>query len=203
MSAACWLHPQRDGDLLFLHVYFIAPVTYQDSPWAPFSWVTTGSHASRTVARRLLWCVPDHKMPWINPLASALCREMPGTPAMAFIAPLLWGSYNKTCIALPAAFLRKTASRCWEGISFSSASMGQRSETCPGCAGVPCLPCCLQVPTEEHHSPCPRTCCSSAMSVLIQSSLSMLWTELGLQIPALQSLVIPFLTGVAALQAQK
>lgn len=79
----------------------------------PFSWVTTGSHASRTVARRLLWCVPDHKMLWINPLASALCREMPRTPAMAFIALLVWGSYNKTSISLPAAFLRKTASRCW------------------------------------------------------------------------------------------
>lgn len=62
---------------------------------------------------------------------------MPGTPAMAFIAPLVWSSYNKTCIPLPAALPRKVAFQCWESTSFSSDSMGQRSETCPGCAGGP------------------------------------------------------------------
>ena len=95
--------------------------------------------------------------------------------------------------------LRKAASHCWEGTSSFSASAGQRSKTWPGCTGAPCPPHCLRC-LLRHAAAHGQGQGSSRVAlqrrpVLIQSGLSVLGTELGLQSLALLSLVIPCLTG--------
>lgn len=168
----------------------------KDTPWAPFSWVTTGSHASRTVARRLLWCVPDPKMLWINPLASALCRDAQDS-CHGFYCPAGLRLLQQNWYIPACNFPQGNCFQVLEGTSFSSASTGQTSETC---GGVPCLPCCLQCllrNTAAHGQgpAAPQRC------LHLSSRLPVLGTELGLQTLSLQSLLIPFLMGMAALQS--
>lgn len=62
---------------------------------------------------------------------------MPRTPAMAFIALLVWGSYNKTGISLPATFLRETASRCWRAQASPQLPRGRRLRLVVVCLACP------------------------------------------------------------------